>query len=188
VQKHDGQHLLLHVLQRLRGIGHGSVSVGGLRLGASVSLCLGELAEPQEVGAQVQQAHDAERVRLTFTRIASIDVVLKHLRALRWHLSHQCCACGTPLESLWLEEQAAPKLGEPWEINNVPGFGDVTIVEQHLQHLAIGLPWPRLGGAHGQPVGLGNPHCWAQTAITASKTASAVAWGYSSAICSRCRR
>lgn len=79
--------------------GHGTVSVGGLRLGASVSLCLGELAEPQEVGAQVQQAHDAERVRLTFTRVASIDVVLKHLRALRWHLSHQCCACGTPLES-----------------------------------------------------------------------------------------
>lgn len=79
--------------------GHGTVSVGGLRLGASVSLCLGELAEPQEVGAQVQQAHDAERVRLTFTRVASIDVVLKHLRALRWQLSHQCCACGTPLES-----------------------------------------------------------------------------------------
>ena len=78
--------------------GHGSVSVGGLRLGASVSLCLGELAEPQEVGAQVQQAHDAERVRLTFTRVASIDVVLKHLRALRWHLSHQCCACGAALE------------------------------------------------------------------------------------------
>lgn len=30
---------------------------------------------------------------------------------------------------LWLEEQVAPKLGEPWEINNVPGFGDVTIVD-----------------------------------------------------------
>ena len=47
--------------------GYGGVSVGGLRLGAAVSLCLGELDEPQEVGAQVQQAHDAERVRLTFT-------------------------------------------------------------------------------------------------------------------------
>ena len=79
--------------------GNGTVSVGGLRLGASVSLCLGELPEPQEVGAQVQQAHDAERVRLTFSRVASIDVVLKHLRALRWHLSHQCCACGAALEA-----------------------------------------------------------------------------------------
>ncbi len=77
--------------------GHGGVSVGGLRLGASVSLCLGELDEPQEVGACVQQAHDAERVRLTFTKVASIDVVLKHLRALRWHLSHQCRECGEPL-------------------------------------------------------------------------------------------
>ncbi len=79
--------------------GHGGVSVGGLRLGASVSLCLGELDEPQEVGACVQQIHhDAERVRLTFTKVASIDVVLKHLRALRWHLSHQCDECGEPLE------------------------------------------------------------------------------------------
>ena len=29
--------------------GYGGVSVGGLRLGASVSLCLGELDEPQEL-------------------------------------------------------------------------------------------------------------------------------------------
>jgi hypothetical protein len=38
--------------------GHGSVSVGGLRLGASVSLCLGELAEPQpeDVAAEVGRA------------------------------------------------------------------------------------------------------------------------------------
>lgn len=77
--------------------GHGGVSVGGLRLGASVSLCLGELDEPQEVGACVQQAHDAERVRLTFNKVASIDVMLKHLRALRWQLEHQCDDCGEPL-------------------------------------------------------------------------------------------
>lgn len=98
--------------------GNGTVSVGGLRLGASVSLCLGELPEPQEVGAQVQQAHDAERVRLTFSRVASIDVVLKHLRALRWHLSHQCCACGVALEASGhrcadCNAQRSPRTAEP---------------------------------------------------------------------------
>lgn len=30
---------------------------------------------------------------------------------------------------LWLEEQTAPKLGEPWEVRSIDGFGDVTIVD-----------------------------------------------------------
>ncbi len=30
---------------------------------------------------------------------------------------------------LWLEEQTAPKLGEPWEARSIDGFGDVTIVD-----------------------------------------------------------
>ena len=30
---------------------------------------------------------------------------------------------------LWLEEATAPKIGEPWEARDVPGFGTVTIVD-----------------------------------------------------------
>jgi hypothetical protein len=79
--------------------GEGSVGVGVFRLGKLVCLSLSELEWPHRNGETVTEGGYWERVRLTFSTVRSVDVVLRQLCALRQHLAHQCGGCGDPLET-----------------------------------------------------------------------------------------
>jgi hypothetical protein len=79
--------------------GDGSVGVGVFRLGKLVCLSLSELEWPHRIGEAVTEGGYWERVRLTFSTVRSVDVVLRQLCALRRHLAHQCGGCGDPLET-----------------------------------------------------------------------------------------
>ena len=74
--------------------GEGCVSVGIAQENGDVVLALGDLPEAHNIGEQLPLGTGRERVRLYFSNVRSINVVLGALRALRTRLLHQCRVCG----------------------------------------------------------------------------------------------
>lgn len=80
-------------------LGEGLVCVSAAALSAGAALQFHELRVVHDVGTPARAEEGLELVRLVFASVASVDVVARQLRRVRWLLAHRCDGCGETLEA-----------------------------------------------------------------------------------------